>query len=136
MAVFDAREVSAAAEQDGDYPAFTFIALDGEEYELPNPMWLETGVVRRMNEAMIGGNDEALAQILALVSPSAAEAIDKLPVLVTAQLIQEWQTVVPEEGKLVSPPSPRNRAERRSEPTSPSETSTSGRSRSGKPRAA
>lgn len=88
---FDAREAVAAAEQ--EYPAFPFIGLDGKDYELPNPYMIEPAKVRIMLDLDEGSDLEGVDQmeIAKQLMPDAWEAMDKMPVLVQRQLVQEWQ---------------------------------------------
>lgn len=135
VVVFDAR---AAADQAAEeYPPFQFTGMDGELYELPNVMLLESGVAKRMNEAMMSGDEGRLMELFdQAFPPEAVEAMDALPAIVMGQLMDAWKSMVDDEGKPLSPSSPPNREQRRSKQTSRSGGSTSGRSRSAKSKAA
>lgn len=130
--VFDAREKVVEAEK--EYPPFPFIGLDGLQYELPHPLLLSTGQQAAVIEAQAEGDSNrvelAMSSMLAEVAPEAFAAMMEFPAVVTAQLLEAWQTKAQESmgdemGNGSGRPSQPNRAARRSRPTSSSKGSTS-----------
>ena len=133
--IFDARAKTEAAE--AEYLPFPFTGMDGGRYELPNVMLLESGVAKRMNDAMVAGEENKVwALFEAEFPPETVAAMDALPAIVLGQLLDAWKGTVDEEGKDPSPSSGPNRAARRSKQTSRSGAKTSGPSRSAKSKAA
>lgn len=159
--IFDAQEEMAKAAV--DFPPLVFKDLDGIRRELPNPMLLPTPALQEFDRLMRGTNaaaaevdldddsPEALAAQAAAAQASfdayvalmdlleeqfgeAGAAVRAMPQALVWSLLNRWQGVVPETGKSVSPPSPRNREERRSQRTSPPGAKTSTSSRSAKSR--
>lgn len=137
---FDAREALKQAEI--KHPPFEFIGMDGETYELPNPYLLRPAELRRQlglepdDDMVTVGPDEFLEKCV----PEQWAAIQEMPLVVQNDIIDAWKKSIEFEdddaGKESSPSSPRNRAERRSKPTSRSAASTSGPKSSGKRKAA
>lgn len=113
--VFDTRQ--AAEDGARDYPAFPFIGMDGETYELPHPLSLTTDQAIRLNEAQKQGDDEALMELFDSLAPAAAAAVRALPVHVTGRLMDAWYESAGDLGKPLAGSSPPNRSARRSKPT-------------------
>jgi hypothetical protein len=135
--VFDARVAVEKAEV--EYPPFPFIGLDGATYHLPNPLMLHSGDQVAVLEAQANADPEAaelaLRALFEARAPEALAAMDAMPSIVVARLMEAWNTQAEEAmglGEAPGAPSPPNRAARRSKPTSRSGGSTSGRSASGK----
>lgn len=137
--VLDARAI--AEEKVADYPPFEFYDMDGELHSLVNPMTLETAEINSLMQAAEDGDEDQMKAFMAKYAPEAETAMDAMPLFVSVAIMEAWYDVIREavaddEGKEPSPPSPRNRAERRSKQTSRSGAKTSGRSRSAKSKAA
>jgi hypothetical protein len=107
---FDAR-AAAAESADEDYPPFEFIGLDGNTYELPNPLTLTEREVARIREGDNGPLEER--------SPEGFEAMQDLPLHISLQLGQAWFDSAEEAGKSPSPSRATRRAVKPSKRTSP-----------------
>jgi hypothetical protein len=135
--VFDAR--AAVAQAEVEYPPFPFIGLDGQTYHLPNPLMLHSGDQVAVLEAQANASPEsaelALRTLFGEKAPEALAAMDAMPSIVVARLMEAWNRQAEEAmglGEVPGAPLPPNRAARRSKPISRSGASTSGRSTSTK----
>lgn len=148
MAAFDADAI--ARERAADYKPWPF-KWQGQRYELPNLSTLSVNEAVELQEAMTRASTQpdpedsedvanalfALLDLLdTIAGAEAADALRDMPSYVMARLLTEWEASAMEDmgelGKEDSPPSPRNRQERRSKQTSPPKARTSGPSRSTK----
>lgn len=157
--VFDADEAVEKAR--ADFPSFAF-KWKGEKYYLPNMALLSTDEAVELAEALQGarqfeadpktgetvGDPEEFFHLIELLNQivgdeDTAAAIRDMPGAILGQVLVRWEAVSMENmgdlGKGDSPPSARNRAERRSKSTSADKAKTSGASgstRSGRKSAA
>jgi hypothetical protein len=71
---------------------FTFMGLDGEEYELPPAEALTAGLIRQNRHK--DEVDMAFSILEALCEPEVLEALDALPVRDFNTIVLAWQTSI------------------------------------------
>lgn len=116
MTMFDAQ--AKVAEAAGKYPPFQFRGVDGVEHELPNPLTL-----KERHGTLIGAG--RVKDVIREINPAVADAIDDMPIFVSAALAEAWLAQGGEPGKSESEFSAQTNGAEPSKPTSLSEASTS-----------